>query len=51
MFDLPEYGPGTRVVLHESDITGQTKPVIEQLVDNEQEGMIDSDEGIEKGEE
>ena len=51
MFDLPEYGPGTRVVLHESDITGQTKPVIEQLVDNEQEGIIDSDEGIEKGEE
>lgn len=51
MFDLPEYGPGTRVVLHESDITGQTKPVIDQLLDNEQEGMIDSDEGIEKGEE
>ena len=51
MFDLPEYGPGTRVVLHESDITGQTRPAIEQLANDEQEGMVDSSDGIEKGEE
>ena len=51
MFDLPEYGPGTRVVLHESDITGQTRPAIEQLANDEQEGMVDSRDGIEKGEE
>ena len=51
MFDLPEYELGTRVVLHESDIMGQTRPAIEQLANDEQEGMVDSSDGIEKGEE
>ena len=35
MFDLPEHEPGTRVVLRATDITGETKPEIVPLDDEE----------------
>ena len=35
MFDLPEHEPGTRVTLRASDITGETKPEIVPLEDEE----------------
>ena len=31
MYELPEYNERTRVVIHESDITGESKPTVESL--------------------